>query len=219
MRLATGNNVGRRYVWFTIGLIINSLGIALITKSDLGTSPISALPWVSSLYFPKLSFGAQTFIMNMAFILIQKWIRGPEFENFQWLQIVANVIFSLFIDVGMVMFSWLVLDNIAWKLASLVAGCALLGFGIAIEIAPHVITVPGEGLVRAIAQAINRPFSRVKIQFDSTMVILALLLSIVCFGKVVGIGLGTIISALIVGKFVGFYYKHLGFLGRIQKLV
>ena len=34
----------RRYVFFIVGLFVNSLGIALITKGDLGTSPISSIP-------------------------------------------------------------------------------------------------------------------------------------------------------------------------------
>ena len=31
----------KRYIIFLIGLFINSLGVSLITKADLGTSPIS----------------------------------------------------------------------------------------------------------------------------------------------------------------------------------
>lgn len=32
----------KRYIVFLIGLFINSLGVSLITKADLGTSPISS---------------------------------------------------------------------------------------------------------------------------------------------------------------------------------
>ena len=34
----------KRYVVFLVGLIINSIGIAVITKSSLGISPISSIP-------------------------------------------------------------------------------------------------------------------------------------------------------------------------------
>ena len=36
------NNLILRYVFFFLGLAVNSFGIAFITKSALGTSPISA---------------------------------------------------------------------------------------------------------------------------------------------------------------------------------
>ena len=34
----------KRYMIFIIGLFINALGVSIITKADLGTSPISAIP-------------------------------------------------------------------------------------------------------------------------------------------------------------------------------
>ena len=41
----------KRYVIFLIGLFVNSLGVSLITKASLGTSPISSIPYVLSLKF------------------------------------------------------------------------------------------------------------------------------------------------------------------------
>ena len=42
----------KRYVIFLIGLFVNSLGVSLITKASLGTSPISSIPHVLSLSLP-----------------------------------------------------------------------------------------------------------------------------------------------------------------------
>ena len=42
----------KRYIIFLIGLFINSFGVSFITKADLGTSPISSIPYVLSLNFP-----------------------------------------------------------------------------------------------------------------------------------------------------------------------
>ena len=41
-----------RYGYFLLGVILNSFGVALITKAALGTSPISSLPYVLSFRFP-----------------------------------------------------------------------------------------------------------------------------------------------------------------------
>lgn len=46
------NSLGKRYIVFIIGLFVNSLGVSLITKASLGTSPISSIPYVLSLNFP-----------------------------------------------------------------------------------------------------------------------------------------------------------------------
>ena len=42
----------KRYLIFLVGLFVNSLGVSLITKGNLGTSPISSIPYVLSLNFP-----------------------------------------------------------------------------------------------------------------------------------------------------------------------
>lgn len=71
-------NYLKRYLWFVIGIAINSLGIALITKAALGTSPISSVSYVLSLYFP-LTLGQFTFLVNLIFILAQVVILKKDF--------------------------------------------------------------------------------------------------------------------------------------------
>lgn len=39
----------KRYILFLIELFINSLGVSLVTKANLGTSPISSIPYVLNL--------------------------------------------------------------------------------------------------------------------------------------------------------------------------
>lgn len=63
----------KRYIIFLIGLFINSLGVSLITKADLGTSPISSIPYVLSLNFP-MTLGQFTIIFSILLIIIQLFI-------------------------------------------------------------------------------------------------------------------------------------------------
>ena len=41
-----------RYLFFIAGLFVNAFGISLIIKANLGSSPISSLPYTLSLNFP-----------------------------------------------------------------------------------------------------------------------------------------------------------------------
>ena len=63
-------NKSLRYFYFFIGVLINSFGVALITKAALGTSPISSVPYVLSLRFAP-TLGEFTFVMNLIFIILQ----------------------------------------------------------------------------------------------------------------------------------------------------
>ena len=91
------NNLARRYLVFTFGIILNATGIAVTTGAELGTTPISSLPYVLSLAFP-LSFGTFTFVLNILMVLAQAVLLRREFRNIQYLQIAAAVVFSAIID-------------------------------------------------------------------------------------------------------------------------
>ena len=208
----------KRYFFFILGLIINSFGVAFITKSALGTSQISSIPYVLSLKFTNLSFGQTTFIFNMLFILIQLLILKKDFRPIQFLQIAANILFSSFIDVSMTLLTGLNPQTIPLRTLSLLVGCAILAVGISVEVAPDVIKVPGEGIVHAMARVSGMEFGKVKIRFDVTLIVMGTLLSFLFFHKLNGIGLGTIISAVLVGPMISFVNRYLPGIGKIRAL-
>lgn len=211
-----------RYLWFIVGVLVNSFGIALITKAALGTSPISSVAYVLSLALP-LTIGQFTFIMNMVFIALQPVLLRREYRPIQVLQIAVNVVFSAFLDVSMGMLSWLDPTTLPAQLAALLLGCAILGVGVAVEVAPDVLMVPGEGLVRAIYIVVSRRFGSarfgtIKNLFDISLMLIAVVLSLAFFGYLNGIGVGTVIAALLVGRIVNLTNDHLPLIPYIKKL-
>lgn len=206
-----------RYFWFITGVIINSFGIAFITKAALGTSQISSIPYVLSLQYDHLTFGEFTFFMNMLFILLQLLLLKKDFKPVQFLQIAVNIIFSYFIDVSMGLLSFFQPQSIVINLLFLIIGCMILAFGICIEVAPNVLMVPGEGLVKALAIVTRKKFGTVKVFFDVTLIIIAVMLSFVFFHRLNGVGLGTVLSALLVGKLVNFFSSHVPLIRKIAE--
>lgn len=206
-----------RYLWFLTGVLINSFGVALITRAALGTSPISSLPYVLSFRFP-VTLGQFTFAMNLFFILGQVLLLRRDFQPIQLLQVAVNAVFSAFIDVSMGLLSWLEISSLPMAVLVLVLGCAVLAFGISVEVAPRVLMVPGEGIVQAIAAVTGWRFGNVKVGFDAALVATALVLSLLFFHRLQGLGAGTILSALAVGRFVNLYNRRLPLISRISAL-
>ena len=204
-----------RLVWFSAGILINSFGIVLITKGALGTSQISSIPYVLSLQVPSISFGMFSFIMNMVYIVLQALLLRKQFKPFQLLQIVVNVVFSASIDVFMAMLSFYAPQQLFTRVLSAIAGCIVLAFGISVEVAPDLIMVPGEGIVAAISKVSGRRFGSVKVVFDVTLILIAALLF---FGNIVGVGVGTLLSAVSVGQFVNLINRHVSLLQHIRAL-
>lgn len=212
------NCIVKRYFYFLFGLVINSFGIVLITKGGLGTSPISSIPYVFSLIFPSITFGQTTFLLNIGFILIQWVLLRKNFQPIQFLQIVATFIFSAFIDLSMMLTTWLVPSTLISQLVVTILGCMILAFGITVEVAPQVITVPGEGVVKVISQVFHIDFDRVKNCFDLTLMLIALIVSLSSFHALRGLGIGTILAAILVGRFVAFYSHHFTYSQKIMAL-
>lgn len=200
----------KRYLLFLAGLFINALGVSLVTKASLGTSPISSIPYVLSLKFP-FTLGNFTIIFSILLILLQILILRKNFKMENILQIPVSIAFGYFIDLTMYMFFWVNPQNYAIKLIALFAGCIVLGFGVYMEVLADVVMLPGESFVRAIVQTWNTNFGTTKIMFDSSMTIIAGVLSVIFFGKLNGVREGTIIAALLVGFIARLFGKHLEF--------
>lgn len=188
----------KRYLLFLVGLFINSLGVSLITKASLGTSPISSIPYVLSLNFP-FTLGNFTIVYNLLLIALQIIILRKNFKIENILQIPVAVMFGYFIDLTMYLLFWVDPQNYFLKIIALLLGCFVLGFGVYIEVVADVVMLPGESFVRAIVQTWNTNFGITKIIFDSSMVIIAGALSFAIFGRLNGLREGTVVAALSVG--------------------
>ena len=211
------NNMPQRLVFFALGVVINSFGVALITLGNLGTSAISSVPYVCSLQFLMFSFGVTTFILNILLILVQVVLLRRDFKPSQFLQIMVNVLFSAMIDVSMAILGILHPTMLWEQFLCIGLGCVALAFGIVIELAPNVV-VPGEGVVRAIAKVSGVRVGTVKAVFDITLIIIAAVLSLIFFHGLRGVGIGTVISAVLVGPIINIVNRVFTFQHRIQAL-
>lgn len=201
----------KRYILFLIGLFINALGVSLITKASLGTSPISSIPYVLSLNFP-FTLGNFTIFFSIFLILLQLLILRKNFKLENILQIPVSIAFGYFIDLTMYLFFWVNPENYIIKIIALLIGCAILGFGVYLEVVADVVMLPGESFVRAIVQTWNTNFGTTKIIFDTSMAVIAAVLSFVFSGKLNGVREGTIIAALLVGFIARLLGKKLEFI-------
>lgn len=194
----------KRYGMFMSGVIVSALGISMITKAGLGTSPITSLAYVLTFIFP-WSLGAFTMLVNTVLFLVQAGLQGKDFQKVQFLQLPSALLFSICIDGWCWMLDHWALGSYGEQLLMLLGGCVFLGLGIALEVIPNVLILPGEGLVRTIAALTGWRFGRVKTGFDLSIVISALIVSAVAKGQILGIREGTVVAALIVGSIAHFF--------------
>ena len=199
----------KRFALCVLGLFFSAMGVALTKHGQLGVSPISSVANVLSIRFPALTLGNWLILWNCVLILGQIIILRKRFQWIQLLQIPLSFLFGYFTDFGMWLFQWASWDSYALRLANIVCGTIVLGFGIALCVIANSIMNSGEAFVKAIADTVNKEFGNLKIGFDVSCVVLAIVLSLVCFGGVQGTREGTVIAALFTGVVIKFFSPKL----------
>ena len=188
----------KRYLFLCVGLFIMSLGIAFSIKSNLGTSPISSLPYVVDLFTP-LTVGEASIIMHCVFILLQILLLRKRYQLIQLMQLPVAIFFGYMTDLSV----WII-DGIGysaywqqWILCLI--GILLVAVGVSIEVTANVVTLAGEGLVLAFCQVFNIKFGYMKVIFDISLVTLSCILSFAFLGHLQGVREGTVVAAVGVG--------------------
>lgn len=191
---------GFRFAFFALGLLILSIGIAFTVQANLGIAPVSSVPFLLSQMLP-MSFGLLTFLMQVLYVLIQAILYIRRLPRSLLLQLAVGPIFGLFVDFAVWICRFIQPQNLFWRLVLLLVGCFVTALGIYIQLLPAVLINPGEGIVRAISEKSGQAFGKVKTIFDSGLMLIALIISWLYFGRLVGLGVGTVVSALTVGWF------------------
>lgn len=200
----------KRYVLCIIGLFFSALGVAVTKRGELGVSPISSVANVMSLQFPQLSLGNWLIIWNCVLILGQVLILRRKFQPIQLLQVPLSFLFGYFTDFGMWLFAWADWDFYALRLGNIAVGTLLLGFGIALCVIADAILNSGEAFVKAISDTAHKDFGTLKICFDVSCVVIAIVLSLLFFDFTIqGTREGTIIAALFTGVVIKFFTPRL----------
>ena len=188
-----------RLVIYFAGLWIVSLGIVLCKKCGFGISPISCVPFVLESVVP-LSFGTLTMIFHLVNILIQAVLKkGIDIKLV--LQVPVAVLFGWVIDLLQKLIV-ITPDMIALRVLALVFSVFFTALGMLFMVSMNLVQNPQDGTVKMLSIRCRREFGTVKIAYDVVCVAAAAVLGLIFLGKLSGIGIATIASALFVGRTV-----------------
>lgn len=212
-----------QHLLLLVSLYVMTFGVAVCVRSMLGSSVISTLPYVFQTAgerisgIPGFTIGQYTYIMNGLLVLGQILVLRRQFELIQLFQLVVGFVFGSLIDVNMLLTAWIEPTTLWYKIVAQIAGCIILGIGIAVEVRCGSVTMPGEGFPVAISRVTGKPFPKVKIWTDVSLVVLAVLFSYVFFGAWQWhiVGIGTLFAMVFVGNVVHVTGRHLGWFDRM----
>ena len=216
-----------RVLFYVAGLLILALGIILNTKSGLGVSPIISVSYSISTILNS-NFGNMTFLLYAVFVVLEIILHTlrnrrqhsqgeealkhavknslPLILGMDLLQLPLSLVFTRFMN----LFSaWIPAPShgIVSQLLVLAGGIICTGIGAAMSLNMRIIPNPGDGIVQAIADFVGKPVGFTKNCFDLLNICITISIGLIFAHKLIGIGLGTVVSVLGVGRVIALFNK------------
>ncbi len=194
-------------------VVINSLGVVLMLHSGAGISAISSVPYAFSDVWPKLSLGTWTYLFQGLLVLTlfaaRKRIVLPYLLSF-----LVGFVFGEFVDFHE---AWVNLlpQTMPLQVLYFVISYVLICIGIALSNRCGMPIIPTDLFPRELADVTGIAYSKIKITFDVTCLLVTCLLTGLLLGHIDGLGIGTVLAAFTMGKVIGWIGeqmdKHLDF--------
>lgn len=213
----------QRWILYFAGLLILAMGLTLNTKAGLGVSPIISVAYATS-QITGYNFGNTTLAVYILFVIIEMILHtirlGKSAKRallMDFLQIPLSIVFTRFLN----LFSAFIPDieqgnkstvaTFLVQLLVLAIALILTGIGAALSLDMRIIPNPGDGIVQAIADFTHKSVGLIKNCVDVTCVTTTVILSLSVSGRLYGIGIGTIIAMIAVGRIIALfnYITHL----------
>lgn len=185
-----------RIIFFFVGLLILTLGVALIIKANLGASSWDALAVGESATFG-LTVGTCVFINGIILIFINAFLLKRRPEVFAALSIfIIGLLIDFWLLVGLENFAP---ANLGVQWAALAVGIISLGVGVAVYLQAKFPSSPMDTIMIAISERFGLSLRSSRMISEGLALALA-----VAFGGAVGIG--TVIVTLSLGFIVQFFF-------------
>ena len=162
----------------------------------------STLPYALKEMTP-ISFGVTNIMLYMVLGVAQLLI-----ERKMKLDILLEVPFSFIMGYILDLYQIIIpasSESLGLRIVILLAGNICIAFGVYTMVQSHLVLAPVDGVILSISNHYNKAYSLCKNCFDITMIVLTTVLCLVTRLPLYGIGVGTIFSALCVGRIIKWF--------------
>lgn len=184
-----------------VAVVINSFGVVLMLYSGAGISAISSVPYAFSEVLTFFSLGTWTYIFQAGLILSLMVMRRRFVVSYLF-SFLVGFAFSELLDVHELWINVLP-ESLAWYIVYFVVSYLLICLGIALSNRCGLPIVPTDLFPRELAQITGISYPKIKISFDAICLIVTAGMTFLFLGHLEGLGIGTVLAALTMGKVIG----------------
>ena len=197
----------KRCIVYIFGILILGFGIVLNTKTGLGVAAINSVPYGLS-QMTNLTLGNWTTILYIGFIILQIIIY-KKCNLKVLLQFPFSYLMGMILDFYDQLFNFPP-QNMIISIVLLFIAIVLIALGAYLVVAMDFVPNPADGMVNALSYLIHKDFGQMKWMFDCLMMTITIIMTLIISGHVIGIGIGTVLSSLLIGRVIQLYAKLFG---------
>ncbi len=203
-------NTAKRTLVYLVGMVVYTYGVCLQTRAHVGISPVTSVAYILTFIFP-LTLGQTQFLVNIVMVLLQILLLGRNYRKDQLLQLVAAVLFSVLIDLIMPLTSPFEAEKCSLLAKAGVYSLALLVMSVSLSVVAmsRLWLLPADGVGSSISEKFRLPFGSAKIIVDCSCVLMTVIISFACLGRLESVSVGTVISAVVLGSMIRFFTRLL----------
>ncbi len=196
----------RRIFQYIAGLICMAIGLVLLKRTYWGVSPITAVPDAVASFTP-LTLGNATILLHVLCVILQVLVQR-RITLKSMLTLCVGVPFGYLVD--FFMWLWDPYHLALWeKILALVVGIAIQGFGVALISGCDMMLPAPDEFNNVVSRVYNKKLANVKMIADGIYVAIAIVINFISVRSLASVGISSVISVLLTGRFVGLSYKLL----------
>lgn len=202
-----------------IAVVINSLGVILMLQSGSGISAISSVPYAFHQVLPRLTLGTWTYIFQGLLVLSLMLLRR-RFVPAYLFSFVVGFCFGELMDLHELWITRLPL-SLPLRILYFALSYIIICIGIALSNRCKLPIVPTDLFPRELSDITGRPYAKIKIAFDVICLAVTASMTLLCLGRIMGLGIGTVVAAFTMGKGISLVGnvidRHMTFVSVLQK--
>ena len=203
---------------FAVGLLLLAIATAFMAYGGFGVSMVAAPAYIIHLKLsptiPFFTFGATGYLIEALVLLTMVAIIRKGNPLFL-LSFATAVLYGFLLD-GVSLFTGLLPEKVpVLQVCLYILGAILCSAAISLILLCYFPPAAHEMFVKKVSAYLNMPFSRLKLLYDCSALAISVVLSLLFFGALQGIGVGTVVCAFVNGPmirgFTNLLNKHITF--------
>lgn len=194
------------------GFVLIAIGTAFMTLADFGLSMIAAPSYILHLGLservPFLSFGVCDYLVQAVIILLMTAVLR-RFRLTYLFSFFSAVLYGCILDGVLISLSLLPSDSMLLRIVYFIAGLVIVPSGVALLFRTYLAPGAHELFVRETVNQYKLDTGRFKTVYDCILCAVSIVLSFLFFGlwHFRGIGIGTVVCALVNGTLISLFVK------------